>query len=117
MSNPGARMGLRRAPFPFTEHGALMAATVLNSPRAVEMSLYVVRTFMRMREVLATHTALARQLAVLEQQTAALALEHDMLAGNTREQFKQIFETLRELMAAPPAPKHRPIGLVYPQQK
>ena len=71
MSNPGARMGLRRAPFAFTEHGALMAATVLNSPRAVEISLYVVRTFMRMREVLATRIALASQLALLEQQTAA----------------------------------------------
>ena len=67
-------MGLRRAPFAFTGHGALMAATVLNSPRAVEMSLYVVRTFMRMREVLATHTALANQLALLEQQTAAGAV-------------------------------------------
>src|SRR3970040_2141722 len=55
MSNPGARMGLRRPPFAFTEHGALMAATVLNSPRAVEMRLYVVRDFVRLREVLARH--------------------------------------------------------------
>ena len=47
MSNPGAKMGLRRPPYAFTEHGALMAATVLNSPRAVEMSLYVVRAFVR----------------------------------------------------------------------
>lgn len=62
MSNPGAKMGLRRPPFAFTEHGALMAATVLNSPRAVEMSLYVVRAFVRMREVLTTHKALARKL-------------------------------------------------------
>lgn len=117
ISNPGARMGLRRTPFAFTEHGALMATTVLNSARAVEMSLYVVRTFMRMREVLATHTALASQLALLEQQTAALALKHDVLAGNTRAQFKQVIATLRELMAAPPEPKRRPIGFVYPQQK
>ena len=55
MSNPGARMGLRRAPFAFTEHGALMAATVLNSPRAVETSVYVVRAFIRLRQFLASH--------------------------------------------------------------
>lgn len=65
MSKPGARMALRRPPFAFTEHGALMAATVLNSHRAVDMSLYVVRAFVRMREVLATHKALARKLAPL----------------------------------------------------
>lgn len=116
MSNPGARMSLRRVPYAFTEHGALMAATVLNSPRAVEMSLYVVRTFMRMREVLANHTALANQLAALEQQTQVLALKHDMLAGNSRAQFKQVFAALRELMAAP-EPTRRPIGFVHPKEK
>lgn len=117
MSNPGARMGLRRAPFAFTEHGALMAATVLNSPRAVEMSLYVVRTFMRMREVLATHKELAAKLAVLEQQTAALALKHDVLAHNTRAQFKQVMQALRELMAPPEPKKKRPIGFVVTDGK
>ena len=55
ISNPGARMGLRRSPHAFTEHGALMVATVLNSERAVEMSVYVVRAFVQLREVLATH--------------------------------------------------------------
>ena len=74
MSNPGARMGLRRPPYAFAEHGALMAATVLNSPRAVEMSLYVVRAFVRMREVLATHKELAKKLEALEKTTEALAL-------------------------------------------
>ena len=116
MSNPGARMGLRRAPFAFTEHGALMAATVLNSSRAVEMSLYVVRTFMRMREVLATHKELAGKLAALEQQTAVLAFKHDALAGNTRAQFKQVMDTLRELMRQP-EPSRRPIGFVHPKEK
>lgn len=53
ISNPDAKMGLRRAPFVFTEHGALMAASLLNSPRAIETSLYVVRAFVRLREVLA----------------------------------------------------------------
>ena len=82
-------MGLRRPPFAFTEHGAHMAATVLNSPRAVKMSLYVVRAFVRMREVLATHKELAKKLETLEKKTEALALRHDALAANTRSQFKE----------------------------
>ena len=53
MSNPAARMGLRRAPLAFTEHGALMAATVLNSTRAIEVSLHVVRAFVHLRDFLA----------------------------------------------------------------
>ena len=55
MSKPGAIMGLRRAPFAFTEHGALMAASVLNTSRAVEVGLYVVRAFVRLRETLAAY--------------------------------------------------------------
>jgi hypothetical protein len=56
----------RFPPYAFTEHGAIMAATVLNSPRAVEMSVYVVRAFVRLRELLASNTALARKLDELE---------------------------------------------------
>jgi phage regulator Rha-like protein len=116
MSNPGAMMGLRRPPYAFTEHGALMAATVLNSPRAVEMSLYVVRAFVRMREVLATHKELAKKLEALEKKTEALALKHDALATTTRAQFKEVIEALRALMT-PPEPKKRPIGFVTPEEK
>lgn len=116
MSNPGARKGLRRPPFAFTEHGALMAATVLNSPRAVEMSLYVVRAFVRMREVLATHKALAKKLAELEKKTEALALKHDQLALATHKQIKEVVAALHALMA-PPEPKRRPIGFVTPEEK
>src|SRR3990172_11433755 len=50
-------------PYAFTEHGAIMAATVLNSPRATEVSVYVVRAFVRLREILATNEELARRLA------------------------------------------------------
>ena len=111
MSNPGAKMGLRRSPYAFTEHGALMAATVLNSPRAVDMSLYVVRAFVQLREVLATHKDLATKLATLERQMQALSRKHDTLAQNTRLQLKQVFDALRELMT-PPDPPKRPIGFV-----
>ena len=114
ISNPGARMGLRRSPHAFTEHGALMAATVLNSERAVEMSVYAVRAFVQLREVLAKHKDLAAKLATLERQTQALAMKHDTLAQNTRLQLKQVFEAIREL-TAPPEPKKRSIGFVVPE--
>jgi len=106
MSNPGAKMGLRRAPYAFTEHGALMAATVLNSPRAVETSLYVVRAFVRLRQFLATHRDLARRLEAHEKKLAS----HDQaIAG--------LVNTIRNLMAPPEPPKRRPIGFVTPEEK
>ncbi len=117
ISNPGARMGLRRSPFAFTEHGALMAATVLSSSRAVEMSVYVVRAFVQLREVLATHKDLAVKLATLERQMQALALKHDSLAQNTRLELKQVFEAIRELMAPPEPAKKRRIGFVTDDDK
>jgi ORF6N domain-containing protein len=106
MSNPGAKMGLRRPPFAFTEHGALMAATVLNSPRAVEMSVYVVRAFVRMREVLTTHRELARKLAALERRIDT----HD-------ETIAEILAAIRQLMAPPEPRKKRPIGFVTPEEE
>jgi hypothetical protein len=116
ISKPGAKMGLRRAPFAFTEHGALMAASVLNTPRAVEVSLYVVRAFVRLRETLAAHKGLAAKLEELEQKTEALALRHDTLAANTRAQLRQVFDAIRELMG-PPEPRRRPIGFITPEEK
>lgn len=112
---PG-RGGRRYRPYAFTEHGALMAANVLNSARAIEVSLYVVRAFVRLREVLATHAELAKKLAALEKKTEALALKHDSLAANTRAQFREVIEALRELMRAPET-KKRPIGFVTPKEK
>ena len=111
ISNPDKKMGLRRPPYAFTEHGALMAASVLSSPRAVEMSLYVVRAFAQLREMLATHKDLATKLATLERQMQSLALKHDKLAQNTRLQLKQVFDALHELMR-PPEPPKRPIVFV-----
>ena len=114
ISKPG-RGGRRYAPYAFTEHGAIQASNVLNSPRAIEVGLYVVRAFVQLREVLATHKDLAAKLATLERQTQALALKHDTLAQNTRLQLKQVFEAIRELMA-PPDPPKRPIGFVTPNE-
>ena len=103
-------------PYAFTEHGAIMAATLLSSPRAVEVSVYVVRAFVRMREMAATHGDLAQRLAELEDKTEALAQQHDTFSRNTRVQLKQVFDTLRELVT-PPDPPKRPIGFVQPNDK
>jgi hypothetical protein len=92
------RGGARYQPFAFTEHGAIMAATVLNSPRAVEMSLYVVRAFVQLRELLASNAELARKLNELEGKLKG----HD-------EAITAILSTIRELMN-PPEPKRRRIG-------
>ena len=115
-SNPG-RGGRRKRPLVFTEHGALMAASVLNSARAVEVSLYVVRAFVRLRETLAAHKDLASKLHVLEKKTEALALRHDGFAASTRLQLRQVFDAIRELMRAPAPTKRRPIGFVNPDEK
>lgn len=114
-SNAG-RGGRRYLPQVFTEHGALMAATILNSPRAVEVSVYVVRAFVRLRELAATHHDLAQRLDDLEEKTEALAMQHESFSRNTRLQLKQVFEAIRELMTPPDAPK-RPIGFVTPEEK
>lgn len=85
-------------PYAFTEHGAIMAANVLNSPRAVEMSVHVVRAFVRLREMIASHKALVKRLDELE-------ARHD-------EQFKVVFDAIRRLMAPPEAKPQRKIGFV-----
>ena len=104
-------------PYAFTEHGAIMAATILNSPRATEVSVYVVRAFVRLREVLASNAELAKRLDVLERSTEAKAMQHDMFARNTRVQLKQVFDAIRELMTPPEPTKKRPIGFITGEEK
>ncbi|MEX0896973.1 MAG: ORF6N domain-containing protein [Steroidobacteraceae bacterium] len=84
--------GKRKPPLAFTEHGAIMAASVLNSPRAVEMSLYVVRAFVKLRQVLASNADLARKLAALERSVAALD-------AGMKQQFEEVYRAIRALMA------------------
>jgi hypothetical protein len=101
ISNPRAKMGLRRAPLAFTEHGALMAATVLDSARAVQASLYVVRAFVQLRRFLASNKDLARRLA-----------EHEKKLNTHDQAIAGLVDTIRQLMAPAP-PRRRPIGFVY----
>jgi hypothetical protein len=82
-------------PYAFTEHGAIMLASVLNSPIAVQTSVLVVRAFVKLREMLATHKDLAKKLDKMEK-------KYDM-------QFKVVFDAIRELMR-PPEPKRSKIG-------
>ena len=103
-------------PYAFTEHGALMAAMVLNSPRAVEVSTYVVRAFVRLREASSVHQDLAKRLAELEEKTDLLTTQHDTFSRNTRNQLRQVFDALRELTMPPDSPK-RPIGFVTHEEK
>lgn len=103
-------------PYAFTEHGAIQAANVLASPQAVEMGIFVVRAFVRMRELAAVHADLAKRLHDLEEKTEGLALSHDTFSHNTRAQLKQLIEAVNSLMA-PPDPPKRPIGFVTPEDK
>jgi DNA-binding PadR family transcriptional regulator len=114
-AGPG-RGGRRTAPYAFTEQGVAMLSTVLSSERAVAVNIEIMRTFVRVRELAATHQDLAKRLAELEEKTEGLALSHDTFSRNTRAQLKQVFDAIRELMT-PPEPPKRPIGFVTPEDK
>ncbi len=99
----------RFPPYAFTEHGAIMAAMILNSPRAVEMSVYVVRAFVHLRELLSSNRELARRFAQLETRLDKKLTEHDLAIA-------AILSAIRELMNPPP-PKRRPIGFTADLEK
>ncbi|HEY1717162.1 MAG TPA: ORF6N domain-containing protein [Verrucomicrobiae bacterium] len=89
---------LKYLPFAFTEHGAIMAATILNSPEAVAMSVFVVRAFLQMREQLAANAAILKRLAEIDR----TLLEHDSA-------LRAIWTKLQPLLAPPPEPPRRRI--------
>lgn len=93
--NSGSWGGRRHHPLAFSEHGVAMLSAVLRSPRAVHVSLQIVRAFVRLREFLASHEALSRKV--------------DSLARSTDARFQQVFSAVRSLIS-PPAPKKDPIG-------
>jgi len=90
--------GRRYLPQAFTEQGVAMLSSVLHSKRAVMVNIEIMRAFVRLRRILATHADLARKLAALESKYDA--------------QFKSVFDAIRELMAPPEPPKKRRIGFV-----
>lgn len=102
ISKPG-RGGRTKLPRVFTEHGALMAASILNSDRAIAMSVYVIRAFVELRDRLSANTAILKRLA---------EIDHDLLVHDTA--LQDIYEKLRPLLAPPPEPARRRIGFSPP---
>jgi phage regulator Rha-like protein len=100
-----SRGGRRYRPYAFTEHGAIMAATVLNSERAVQMSVFVVRAFVRLREMLATNRRIAGKIDELENRLDT----HDSVIG-------ELIEAIKELMK-PQEPSRVRIGFHLPAGK
>ena len=95
------RGGRTKLPRVFTEHGALMAASILNSERAIAMSVYVIRAFVEMRENLATNAAILKRLAEIDQ---TLMLQNSSLSD--------IYEKLLPLLSPPPDPPRRQLGFI-----
>ena len=91
--------GRRKLPYAFTEHGAIMAASVLNSPRAVEVSVFIVRAFVKLRQTLGDNKELARKLEHLEGKLA----HHD-------RQILNILQAIKELISPKKVPQKRRIG-------
>ena len=98
MSKPGSG-GRRTLPWAFTEHGALQASNVLNSPRAIAMSVYVIRAFIRLREVLAENQVMAKRMADVEK----TLVTHDAALSD-------IYQKIRPLLLPPPDPPRKKIG-------
>ncbi len=92
-SNSGDKMGLRYAPFTFTEHGILMLSSVLNSNKAIEVNIQIMRTFVHLRELMQTHKDLWKKIQEMEQ-------KYD-------QQFKNVFDTFRQLLIQEEKPKRR----------
>jgi hypothetical protein len=86
-------------PWAFTEHGALQAANILNSPKAVTMSVYVIRAFIRLREELAANTTLEKRLAVIEKTLTT----HDAA-------LRDVIAKMRPLLLPPPEPPRKKMG-------
>ena len=99
---PGRGQHRKYRPYVFTEHGAIMVATILNSPRAIVMSVYVIRAFVQLREMLTSNKELARRFAQLE-------MRLDKTLGAHDEAIAAILSAICELMN-PPVPTRRGIG-------
>ncbi len=91
--------GARKLPWAFTEHGALMAANVLRSPRATDMAIYVVRAFVKQREALATNAVILKRLAEIDK----TLLEHDSA-------LQILWKRLQPLLVPPPEESKPRIG-------
>jgi len=92
------RGGRRTLPYAFTEHGTVMAANILRSPKAIQMSVFVIRAFIRMRQLLIEQRGLARKLATLEEELTARLDVHETA-------INEILGQIRRLLSSPPEPE------------
>jgi hypothetical protein len=95
---------IKYLPYAFTEHGAIMAANVLNSPKAVAMSVYIVRAFIQQREVLAANETILKRLAEIDK----TLLQHNAA-------LRDIYQKLLPLLQPPPEPPRPKIGFREPK--
>ncbi len=102
-SNPGAKMGLRRPPYAFTEHGVAMLSSILNSDRAIAVNIAIVRAFIQLRQLLATNRDLAQKIEALERKVG----KHDA-------DLQAILRALQQLLQPPVRPGKHPMGFVGP---
>ena len=103
----GSHGGCRYLPHVFTEHGAVMAANILRSGRAIQMSVFVVRAFIRMRQMLIEQHGLARKLAELEKELTARLDVHETAINEILGQIKRLLTPPQE-----PAPPKKRIGFL-----
>jgi hypothetical protein len=103
---PGRGQHRKYLPYAFTEHGAIMAATLLNSPRATALSIYVVRAFVELRGLLSANKELAVKVHALERKVSV----HE-------RNIAELADAMAELLATPAPPPKRPIGFIEPEDK
>jgi hypothetical protein len=111
MSKSG-RGGRRTLPYAFTEHGTVMAANILKSPKAIQMSVFVVRAFIRMRQMLIEQRGLARKLAELEKELTGRLDVHETAINEMVRQIKRLLSPPQE-----PEPPKKRIGFVVEEPK
>lgn len=99
LASADARGGSRKPAWVFTEHGSLMAANILRTERAVQMSIFVIRTFVRLREHAAANAAILKRLAEIDE----TLLQHDAA-------LRDVYQKLQPLLMPPPQPPKRRIG-------
>lgn len=106
MSNPGAKMGLRRPPYVFTEHGVAMLSSVLKSKKAVQVNILIVRAFIKLRELLATHKDLILEIDKIKREQK-----------NQNQKINSVINIISQMLNPPVNENKEPIGFKDREEK